>query len=293
MLFLNGSNLYTTEAEEVSLAEALAEQLEATLLENQFNAALLEADFIFHRQVLTESEDEKSSSTKKAGFLRRVFEKIAAVFQRIIAAVRKLIAAIKGFFSRFKKTKEDEIEAKAKKAGVDKNKMGMMVKKGMIKGYLELFDVIENWRKKIEGLEAGEPSDLDKAEIAQNELSAELGKHYKAADDAAKEDLEFLPYPEWKVAVEKLKKAEKVASDLKDTLEVEQEYIDKAEAKMVALEKNADSEFDAELRKAQNEVKVFRIKLSMLNSLSLQCSLLVTGCKLLLTAKVVPPSEKG
>ena len=178
MLFLSESTSYYGFEEGVTVADALIEQMEAAQAVSDMEVALLEADYLFHTQVLTEEEqadpNSASGGEKKASFLQRVVQVIKNVIEKIKAAVLKVWNAIKGVFKKKVAEKEAEAEEVAKKEGVSKSGLYTETHKGYPAVAKAIFDTIGKYIGKVESV-----STLDAAKALKTELTHALEEKEK------------------------------------------------------------------------------------------------------------------
>lgn len=190
MLFLSESASYYGIEEGVTIADALIEQMDATQAVADMEVALLEADYLFHTQVLTEEEqanpESASGGEKKASFLQRVVQVIKNVIDKIKAAVMKIWNAIKGVFKKKATEKEAEAEELAKKEGVSKADLYFEGYKNMLPAAAKMNDYIAKYLGKVKSLTTLDAAKALKAEMtaafeaAEKELKkAKLGKKEK------------------------------------------------------------------------------------------------------------------
>lgn len=288
MLFLQESG-YFYGAGEVSVEEALAEQLLAVEAQGQLQIALLEADYTFHTQVLTESEKEGSESgvEKKAGFLQRVIAAIKTVIAKIIAAVRKLIAAIAGVFTGNKDSKEKEVEEKAKKAKVSKNDMHMVVKKDWLKMVVHSAEVLKKYLDKV-----GSVSTIDAATAMKSELEKAMDSLKKDLDKArekAGDKDTHVAYGEWESSMNKLSSMRAAAAQLENNLKEQEKALNAHEQQLKSLsEKKQDAE---KLGEVSRQIQVVRLKISLYSTLNGRFAQTLSHIKSLSSVPVVPPKE--
>ena len=278
MLFLHESAHFYG-ADEISVEEALVEQLEVSRMEGQLQVALLEADFIFHDRVLTESEDKEEQTEKKVGFFRRVIEGIKNLIAKIIAAVRKMLGAIKNFFIRVKSDKEHEIEEKAKKAGVDKKAMGLLVREKWMQEVLKLTETLQQYVAKVKGVK-----DAEAAAKLKAELEKAMGESKKAIDEAHQEKAKFVPYATWFEAMTSLNTLSATVTTLAGALEEEDKVLSKLEGELKDAGEKADE--------ISRGIQTARLKVSMLTTLNAQCATNLSRAKSIGSASVLPPKEK-
>lgn len=178
MLFLSESASYYGFEEGVTVTDALIEQMEAAQAVSDMEVALLEADYLFHTQVLTEEEQANPNSAsggeKKASFLQRVVQVIKNVIEKIKAAVLKVWNAIKGVFKKKVTEKEAEAEEVAKKEGVSKSDLYTETHKGYPAAAKAIFDTIGKYIGKVESV-----STLDAAKALKTELTHALEEKEK------------------------------------------------------------------------------------------------------------------
>ena len=178
MLFLSESASYYGFEEGVTVTDALIEQMEAAQAVSDMEVALLEADYLFHTQVLTEEEQANPNSAsggeKKASFLQRVVQVIKNVIEKIKAAVLKVWNAIKGVFKKKVTEKEAEAEEVAKKEGVSKSDLYTETHKGYSAAAKAIFDTIGKYIGKVESV-----STLDAAKALKTELTHALEEKEK------------------------------------------------------------------------------------------------------------------
>lgn len=193
MLFLSESASYYGFEEGVSIADALIEQMEATQAVADMEVALLEADYLFHTQVLTEEEqanpESASGGEKKASFLQRVVQVIKTVIDKIKAAVMKVWNAIKGVFKKKAAEKEAEAEEVAKKEGVSKADLYIEGHKNMLPVAAKMTDYIAKYLGKVKSLNS-----LDSAKALKTEMTAAFEaaeKELKKAKLGKKENIPF------------------------------------------------------------------------------------------------------
>lgn len=288
MLFLNESaSFYGTG--EVSVEEALTEQLLAAEAQGQLQVALLEADYTFHTQVLTEAEKEggEGGAEKKAGFLRRVIEAIKTVIAKVIAAVRKLIAAITGVFTGKKSEKEKEVEEKAKKAKVSKNDMHMVVKKDWLKMVVHSADVLKQYIDKVSGVSTIDAATAMKADLekAMEALKKDLDK---AREKAGDKDTR-VAYGEWEAAMNKLANMSSSSILLKKNLEAQEKALDGLEQQLKSVsEKKQDGEKIGEISR---QIQVVRLKISLFTTLNSRLGQTLSHMQSLSSAPVAAPKE--
>lgn len=278
MLFLHESAHFYG-ADEISVEEALVEQLEVSRMEGQLQVALLEADFIFHDRVLTESEDKETQTEKKVGFFRRVIESIKGLIAKIVTAVRKMLGAIKNFFTRVKSDKEHEIEEKAKKAGVDKKAMGLLVRKKWMEETLKLTETLQQYVAKVKGVK-----DAEAAAKLKAELEKALDESKKAIDTAHQEKPEFVPYGTWMETMILLNTLSATVTSLAGTLEEEDKALSKLEGELKDAGDKADE--------ISRGIQVARLKVSMLTTLNAQCATNLSRAKSIGSATVMLPEKK-
>ena len=278
MLFLHESAHFYG-ADEISVEEALVEQLEVSRMEGQLQVALLEADFIFHDRVLTESEDKEVQTEKKVGFFRRVIESIKNLIAKIVAAVRKMLGAIKNFFTRVKSDKEHEIEEKAKKAGVDKKAMGLLVREKWMQEVLKLTETLQQYVAKVKGVK-----DAEAAAKLKAELEKAMSESKKAIDEAHQEKAKFVPYGTWFEAMTSLNTLSATVTTLAGALEEEDKVLSKLEGELKDAGEKADE--------ISRGIQTARLKVSMLTTLNAQCATNLSRAKSIGSASVLSPEEK-
>lgn len=266
MLFLSESASYYGFEEGVTIADALIEQMEAAQAVANMEVALLEADYLFHTQVLTEEEqaDPKSSSggAKKASFLQRVVQVIKTVIDKIKAAVMKVWNAIKGVFKKKVAEKEAEAEEVAKSEGVSKADLYMEGYKNMLPIANALNGLVSKYLGKVKNLNS-----LDEAKALKTEMNHAFEAKEKELKKAKMGKKEKLPYS---VIIE----AGKAESDLQhelnqliDFLDTRKKMMDERDKRLeVAKEKEKPSA--EELGEYARELAVVKQQLSLAQRLN-------------------------
>lgn len=193
MLFLSESASYYGFEEGVTIANALIEQMEATQAVADMEVALLEADYLFHTQVLTEEEqadpNSASGGEKKASFLQRVIQVIKNVIEKIKAAVMKVWNAIKSVFKKKVAEKETEAEEVAKSEGVSKADLYFEGYKNMIPLAKGMADLISKYLGKVKAVNSLDTAKALKTEMAHAFEAKE--KELKKAKAGKKEKIPF------------------------------------------------------------------------------------------------------
>lgn len=266
MLFLSESASYYGFEEGVTIADALIEQMEATQAVADMEVALLEADYLFHTQVLTEEEqaDPESSSggAKKASFLQRVVQVIKTVIDKIKAAVMKVWNAIKGVFKKKVAEKEAEAEEVAKSEGVSKADLYMEGYKNMLPIANALNDLVSKYLGKVKNLNS-----LDEAKALKTEMNHAFEAKEKELKKAKMGKKEKLPYS---VIIE----AGKAESDLQhelnqliDFLDMHKKMMDERDKRLEAAKKKEKPSAE-ELGEYARELAVVKQQLSLAQRLN-------------------------
>lgn len=266
MLFLSESASYYGFEEGVTIADALIEQMEATQAVADMEVALLEADYLFHTQVLTEEEqtdpDSASGGAKKASFLQRVVQVIKNVIDKIKAAVMKVWNAIKGVFKKKVAEKEAEAEQVAKEEGVSKADLYMEGYKNMLPIANALNDLVSKYLGKVKNLNS-----LDEAKALKTEMTHAFETKEKELKKAKMGKKEKLPYS---VIIE----AGKAESDLQhelnqliDFLDMRKKMMDERDKRLEAAKKKEKPSAE-ELGEYARELAVVKQQLSLAQRLN-------------------------
>ena len=284
MLFLSESASYYGFEEGVTVADALVEQMEAAQAVSDMEVALLEADYLFHTQVLTEEEqadpNSASGSEKKASFLQRVVQAIRNVIEKIKAAVMKVWNAIKGVFKKKAAEKEAQAEEVAKKEGVSKTDLYSEIHKGMLSATKAIHDLISKYIGKVESV-----STLDAAKALKSEMNHALEEKEKELKKIKAGKKVQVPYAE---SAEILKNAISLEAQLKSLVGL----LDNEQAKMQEREKRIDAMKKKEKPSAEEigeysrELAVVKQKLGMAQRLNAAANHLIAVADEAITAKV-------
>lgn len=284
MLFLSESASYYGFEEGVTVADALVEQMEAAQAVSDMEVALLEADYLFHTQVLTEEEqadpNSASGSEKKASFLQRVVQVIKNVIEKIKAAVMKVWNAIKGVFKKKAAEKEAQAEEVAKKEGVSKTDLYSEMHKGMLSATKAVHDLISKYIGKVESV-----STLDAAKALKSEMNHALEEKEKELKKIKAGKKVQVPYAE---SAEILKNAISLEAQLKSLVAL----LDHEQAKMQEREKRIDAMKKKEKPSAEEigeysrELAVVKQKLGMAQRLNAAANHLIAVADEAITAKV-------
>lgn len=284
MLFLSESASYYGFEEGVTVADALVEQMEAAQAVSDMEVALLEADYLFHTQVLTEEEqadpNSASGSEKKASFLQRVVQVIKNVIEKIKAAVMKVWNAIKGVFKKKAAEKEAQAEEVAKKEGVSKTDLYSEMYKGMLSATKAVHDLISKYIGKVESV-----STLDAAKALKSEMNHALEEKEKELKKIKAGKKVQVPYAE---SAEILKNAISLEAQLKSLVAL----LDHEQAKMQEREKRIDAMKKKEKPSAEEigeysrELAVVKQKLGMAQRLNAAANHLIAVADEAITAKV-------
>lgn len=284
MLFLSESASYYGFEEGVTVADALVEQMEAVQAVSDMEVALLEADYLFHTQVLTEEEqadpNSASGSEKKASFLQRVVQAIKNVIEKIKAAVMKVWNAIKGVFKKKAAEKEAQAEEVAKKEGVSKTDLYSEMHKGMLSATKAVHDLISKYIGKVESV-----STLDAAKALKSEMNHALEEKEKELKKIKAGKKVQVPYAE---SAEILKNAISLEAQLKSLVAL----LDREQAKMQEREKRIDAMKKKEKPSAEEigeysrELAVVKQKLGMAQRLNAAANHLIAVADEAITAKV-------
>lgn len=286
MLFLNESaSFYGTD--EVSVEEALAEQLAAAQALGSLEVALLEADYTFHTQVLTEAEkgdESESGAEKKAGFLRRVIEAIKNVCRKIKEAVVKAYNAVKNFFRNLFSKKKDEIEKKAKAKGdivlvVNKPEALMLVK---------MADTVHKYSEKVRGIKNTGEGEALKAEMGK--IFEGLEADYKKAKEA-KTQTQKMGSSEYEGLVNKAQVLDASLKALLSTLEAIQSSLDEEEKKAQNATKGTAEAKAAALSEVTMKVQVNKKRIALVSYLNTEANKIMSGFSGLLHAPVTTAAE--
>lgn len=290
MLFLSESASYYGFEEGVTVADALVEQMEAAQAVSDMEVALLEADYLFHTQVLTEEEqadpNSASGSEKKASFLQRVVQAIRNVIEKIKAAVMKVWNAIKGVFKKKAAEKEAQAEEVAKKEGVSKTDLYSEIHKGMLSATKAVHDLISKYIGKVESV-----STLDAAKALKSEMNHALEEKEKELKKIKAGKKVQVPYAE---SAEILKNTISLEAQLKSLVGL----LDNEQAKMQEREKRIDAMKKKEKPSAEEigeysrELAVVKQKLGMAQRLNAAANHLIAVADEAITAKVKAKDKK-
>lgn len=284
MLFLSESASYYGFEEGVTVADALVEQMEAAQAVSDMEVALLEADYLFHTQVLTEEEqadpNSASGSEKKASFLQRVVQVIKNVIEKIKAAVMKVWNAIKGVFKKKAAEKEAQAEEVAKKEGVSKTDLYSEMHKGMLSATKAVHDLISKYIGKVESV-----STLDAAKALKSEMNHALEEKEKELKKIKAGKKVQVPYAE---SAEILKNAISLEAQLKSLvtlLDIEQAKMQEREKRIDAMKKKEKPSAE-EIGEYSRELAVVKQKLGMAQRLNAAVNHLIAVADEAITAKV-------
>lgn len=266
MLFLSESASYYGFEEGVTIADALIEQMEATQAVADMEVALLEADYLFHTQVLTEEEqadpESASGGEKKASFLQRVVQAIKTVIDKIKAAVMKVWNAIKGVFKKKAAEKEAEAEEIVKKEGVSKADLYYEGYKNMIPVASGISDLIAKYLGKVKSLSSLDDAKALKAEMTHAFEAKE--KELKKAKLGKKEKIPFNTFQEFYKAGQDL---EHELAQLIDFLEAQKNAMNQRDQRLEAAKKKEKPSAE-ELGKYARELAVVKQQLSLAQRLN-------------------------
>lgn len=266
MLFLSESASYYGFEEGVTIADALVEQMEATQAVADMEVALLEADYLFHTQVLTEEEqtdpDSASGGAKKASFLQRVVQVIKNVIDKIKAAVMKVWNAIKGVFKKKVAEKEAEAEQVAKEEGVSKADLYVEGYKNMIPVANSLNDLVSKYLGKVKNLNS-----LDEAKALKTEMAHAFEAKEKELKKAKMGKKEKLPFS---VVIEAGKAENDLQHELNqliDFLDIRKKMMDERDKRLEAAKKKEKPSAE-ELGEYARELAVVKQQLSLAQRLN-------------------------
>lgn len=266
MLFLSESASYYGFEEGVTIADALIEQMEATQAVADMEVALLEADYLFHTQVLTEEEqadpESASGGEKKASFLQRVVQVIKNVIEKIKAAVMKVWNAIKGVFKKKTAEKEAEAEEVAKKEGVSKADLYFEGYKNMIPLAKGMADLVGKYLAKVKAVNSLDAAKALKTEMAHAFEAKE--KELKKAKAGKKEKIPF------SVMMEVGKESTDLQHELEqliDFLNLQKKMMDERDKRLEAAKKKEKPSAE-ELGNYARELSVVKQQLSLAQRLN-------------------------
>lgn len=282
MLFLHESASFYG-AEEVSVEEALVEQLAATQALGSLEVALLEADYAFHTQVLTEAEkgdDSESGAEKKAGFLRRVIEAIKNVCRKIKEAVVKAYNAVKNFLRNLFGKKKDEI---AKKAKAGKGDIVLVVNKPEALMLVKMADTVHKYSDKVRGIKNTDEGEALKAEMGK--IFEGLEADYKKAKEA-KTQTQKMGVSEYEGLVNKAQVLDASLKALLSTLEAIQSSLDEEEKKAQNATKGTAEAKAAALSEVTMKVQVNKKRIALVSYLNTEANKIMSGFSTLLHAPV-------
>ena len=276
MLFLNESASFYG-ADEISVEEALVEQLAAAQALGSLEVALLEADYTFHTQVLTEAEkgdESESGAEKKAGFLRRVIEAIKNVCRKIKEAVVKAYNAVKNFFRNLFSKKKDEIEKKAKAKGVSKGDIVLVVNKPEALMLVKMADTVHKYSEKVRGIKNTDEGEAD----------------YKKAKEA-KTQTQKMGASEYEGLVNKAQVLDASLKALLSTLEAIQSSLDEEEKKAQNATKGTAEAKAAALSEVTMKVQVNKKRIALVSYLNTEANKIMSGFSGLLHVPAVTAAE--
>lgn len=291
MLFLSESASYYGFEEGVTVTDALIEQMEAAQAVSDMEVALLEADYLFHTQVLTEEEqadpNSASGGEKKASFLQRVVQVIKNVIEKIKAAVLKVWNAIKGVFKKKVAEKEAEVEEIAKKEGVSKSDLYTETYKGYPSAAKAIFDTIGKYIGKVESV-----STLDAAKALKTELTHALEEKEKELKKIKLGKKIKIPYAE---SEEMLKIGINLEGQLKSLfalLELKKEQMKERENRIEAMKKKEKPSAE-EIGEYSRELAVVKQQLALAQRLNAAINHLFAVAHESLNAKFTSKSKSN
>lgn len=290
MLFLNESASFYG-ADEISVEEALVEQLAAAQALGSLEVALLEADYTFHTQVLTEAEkgdESESGAEKKAGFLRRVIEAIKNVCRKIKEAVVKAYNAVKNFFRSLFSKKKDEIEKKAKAKGVSKGDIVLVVNKPEALMLVKMADTVHKYSEKVRGIKNTDEGEALKAEMGK--IFEGLEADYKKAKEA-KTQTQKMGSSEYEGLVNKAQVLDASLKALLSTLEAIQSSLDEEEKKAQNATKGTAEAKAAALSEVTMKVQVNKKRIALVSYLNTEANKIMSGFSGLLHVPVTTAAE--
>ena len=266
MLFLSESASYYGFEEGVTIADALIEQMEATQAVADMEVALLEADYLFHTQVLTEEEqadpESASGGAKKASFLQRVVQAIKTVIEKIKAAVMKVWNAIKGVFKKKVAEKEAEAEQVAKEEGVSKADLYVEGYKNMLPIANSLNDLVSKYLGKVKNLKS-----LDEAKALKTEMNSAFEAKEKELKKAKVGKKEKLPFSVVMEAGKAENDLQHELSQLIDFLELRKKMMDERDKRLEAAKKKEKPSAE-ELGEYARELAVVKQQLGLAQRLN-------------------------
>lgn len=280
MLFLHESASFYG-ADEVSVEEALVEQLAAAQALGSLEVALLEADYAFHTQVLTEAEkgdESDSGAEKKVGFLRRVIEAIKNVCRKIKEAVVKAYNAVKNFLRNLFGKKKDEI---AKKAG--KGDIVLVVNKPEALMLVKMADTVHKYSDKVRGIKNTDEGEALKAEMGK--IFEGLEADYKKAKEA-KTQTQKMGVSEYEGLVSKAQVLDASLKALLSTLEAIQSSLDEEEKKAQNATKGTAEAKAAAISEVTMKVQVNKKRIALVSYLNTEANKIMSGFGALLHAPV-------